>query len=315
MDPITHGMIGLAISTFSGKAVNLDNPIAIGCALGAMSPDLDTITRLFKDDAYYLKHHRGASHSIPMLAVFSVAITAGLYFIFPGMAIWQVLLWTFIGALSHTAFDILNSYGAMLLRKKRKLNLLTLYDPIITGLGIWLIAQRNVSVLLNASLLVVFATYMVWRYYMKKRAVSDLVTLYNKDYQVKEVTVLPSLMAFYKWDYIVKTKDYTFVGKYNQLVKRTKLIERFDAQDEDLRAIFDDTSLGAYFNDFSPNLHIVHHEDEDHYKMRIIDLRFYVKNRFLHHATLEVKKECKGVVKSELHPYKLNKRVSFTEAS
>ncbi len=47
MDPLTHGVIGLAISSFSGQAVSLDNPVSIGAALGAMSPDIDVISRLF----------------------------------------------------------------------------------------------------------------------------------------------------------------------------------------------------------------------------------------------------------------------------
>ncbi len=99
MDPLTHGVIGLAISSFSGQAVSFDNPISIGAALGAMSPDIDVVSRLFFNDMVYCKHHRGFSHSLPSLLVLSGLITSGLSFMFPEMIIWQVFLWTFIGAI------------------------------------------------------------------------------------------------------------------------------------------------------------------------------------------------------------------------
>jgi len=314
MDPITHGLIGLAISTFSGQAVSLDNPIAVGCAIGAMSPDVDSVVRLFKDDAYYLKHHRGKSHAIPMLAVFSVAITLGLSFVYTDMAVLQVLIWTFIGALSHTLFDILNSYGAMLLRKKKKMNLLTLYDPVITSLVIWLIVIRDVDVYFNVGLLIIFTFYLMFRSSMKKKASYYLFDSYQPYEHVNDITVLPALMAFYKWDFIINTEKYAYVGNFNSITKKIKIIERLDAQCKDKRAIFDDTALGAYFNDFSPNLHVVHSEDDQKMILRVLDLRYYVNNSFLHNATLEVCKKSNQIIKSELHPYKVKKRVVFDEA-
>ena len=54
MDPITHGLVGVALSAFSGRAVSMDNPLTMGAMLGAMSPDLDFVIRIFKDDAAYL---------------------------------------------------------------------------------------------------------------------------------------------------------------------------------------------------------------------------------------------------------------------
>lgn len=64
MDPVTHGVIGLAISAFSGDPVSLVNPVSLGCAIGAMSPDIDIIAKI-KGDYVYLKHHRGLTHSFP----------------------------------------------------------------------------------------------------------------------------------------------------------------------------------------------------------------------------------------------------------
>lgn len=132
MDPISHGIIGVAISSFSGQPVAINSAITVGSMLGAMSPDLDFVIRIFKDDVSYLENHRGFSHSVPMLFAFSLGITMMLAIMpFENFSFLTTFFWTFLGALSHTFFDILNSYGARLLKHKMKGNILTLYDPIV----------------------------------------------------------------------------------------------------------------------------------------------------------------------------------------
>jgi len=315
MDPLTHGMIGLALSTFSGNPVALSNPLSIGCALGAMAPDTDSIVRLFYDDSVYLKQHRGFSHSLPALVVFSIVIASGLRFMFVDHSITQIFFWTFIGSLSHTVFDMLNSYGAMLLKKKKKFNLLTLYDPVIAILGITLIFQRQVNWYLNTIALMAFLSYIGLRYLFRHHACKVLERVYQDLDSVLSVAVLPSLLFFYKWDYIVQGSQYTYVGRYNGLTKGHTLIERLDAQCEHMRDLFDKTQLGEYFNDFSPHLHVVHHHHEEFITLRIMDLRYHVRNRFLHQATLKFDKKSQKVAHSILHPYSEKRSVVFKEAS
>lgn len=318
MDPLTHGMIGLALSTFSGQAVSLSNPITIGCAIGAIIPDIDSVIRLYADDATYLKQHRGFSHSIPMLIVFSGIISFGIAWAMKvplwTLDFWYLWLWSFFGALSHTLFDILNSYGAMLLRKKRKLNLLTLYDPVITALGLTLIFQPRVVWWWHVVAALIFGGYMYYRHVNRQGAARALEGADFFEGQVVNIAVLPSLTAFYRWDFIVETSRYTYVGKYNQWNKKTRIIERLDAQCPSMREAFDRTNLGAYFNDFSPYLHIVHTENDSDVTLRVVDLRYYVRNRFLHQATLVLRSQDLQVLSSVLHPYGQNRSVAFDES-
>ncbi|MBC2724341.1 MAG: metal-dependent hydrolase, partial [Desulfosporosinus sp.] len=60
LDPITHGLIGIALSTLSGHSMQLYDPVFLGCTLGAMLPDLDIIAHV-KGRLNYLLKHRGAS--------------------------------------------------------------------------------------------------------------------------------------------------------------------------------------------------------------------------------------------------------------
>ncbi len=331
MDPLTHGMIGLALSTFSGQSVSISNPIALGCAIGAMIPDIDSVIRLYANDATYLKQHRGFSHSLPMLFVFSAVVATAVAF-FAKVPITQIFetiqfadlfrpdhfaaiwLWSFLGALSHTVFDMLNSYGAMLLRKKRKLNLLTLYDPVIAILGIGLIFQRQINWEWNLVAVLLFSLYMLFRHRFRKHAAVDLSTHSDFVGEIQHIAVLPALTAFYRWDFIVTTDAYTYVGKYNQWSKGVRVIERFDAQCPQHRETFDQTALGEYFNDFSPYLHVVHAQEGNAVTMRVIDLRYYVRNRFLHQATLVVDKRSGKIHQSVLHPYGHHRSVAFDES-
>ncbi len=317
MDPITHGLVGVALSAFSGSAVSMDNPLTMGAMLGAMSPDLDFVIRIFKDDAAYLEHHRGASHTIPFLIGFSVVITVLLSQM--GLASFNfltTLIWTFIGALSHTGLDILNSYGAKLFRKKYKVNILTLYDPVITLVGIFLIFNGEntpIQLFLSAT----FVTgYLYFRHRSRLHAVNYLRGIFERTYQKVEVFVMPSLKAFYKWDFVIHTATQDMVGQFNPwfyLFKNEACIsikQTLQTDDQVYMETFKASAVGIIFAEFSPNVHLTVIKDEENAQiiLKATDLRYFFKENFLHHATL-VLDENLNYVSSFLHPYKLNKMI------
>lgn len=310
MDPITHGTIGLALSAFSGQPVSLTNPVSIGCALGAMAPDIDAVIRVFSNDMVYLKHHRGITHSVPALGMLALAVTGALYFFFPEMSFLQVLLWSFIGALSHTAFDILNSYGAMLFMKKRKASLLTLYDPVVSLLAGYLILAPGQGITSHLVVTALFAAYLCFRYVMRGRAHKALMALYSSGYTVERIDVLPSLMSFYQWDYIVTARSHQIVGKYNQITGGNSVRRKLRVQPEFVR-LFNQTKAGDYFNAFSPNLHIETEHHVDRIILKATDIRYYMRNRFMHHATVVLDRDHQ-VLASYIHPYRPDKAIEIT---
>jgi inner membrane protein len=312
MDPVTHGVIGLAISTFSGTAPSLDNPIAMGAAIGAMIPDSDVVVRFFTNEMTYLKHHRGRSHSLPALVLFSAAITLGMSVFMTGALSFEVFFWTLMGALSHTIFDILNSYGAMLFNKKRKLNLLTLYDPFITLLAVYLIVSGEKSVMTYSSVVLLFAAYMAARLKMRMIAKRHVSTAISQQYEFKRVTIMPSLKAFYKWDFVADTKSHHIVGKYNLFTRKLEIIAKYYKKSSDHLITFDRSNLGQYFRRFSPNIHVEVREDGNRIELRATDLRYYIKNQFQHHGTLYLDREG-NVLESFFHPYKQNKWIPIFE--
>ncbi|SKC64208.1 metal-dependent hydrolase [Maledivibacter halophilus] len=316
MDPVTHGVIGLAISAFSGDPVSLSNPISIGCALGAMSPDIDVVVRFVKNDFYYLRHHRGVSHSLPSLLALSGIITLGLGVMFKNVDFLRLFLWTFLGAFSHTFFDILNSYGAKLLapftRKKFKMNLLMLYDPVITILCLFLIFKRTISNMSLTTVGITFVVYIGARYGMRKRAEKVIEKHYTDGYKLIKVNVLPSLMAFHKWDFIVDTNSHSIVGQVNLINSKVFVREKFKKPKSEIVELFNKTNAGKYFKDFSPIIHIDYFEEMGNLVLKCIDLRYYLKNNFMHHATV-VFDEQMNVKQSFIQPYDINKYIPIIE--
>jgi inner membrane protein len=316
MDPVTHGVIGLAISAFNGDPVSLTNPVSIGCAIGAMAPDIDVVVRIFKDDYHYLKHHRGLTHSIPSLLVLSSIITFGLGRIFGDMSHLSVFLWTLLGAFSHTFFDILNSYGAKLLapftERKLKASLLMLYDPVITLLCLMLIFKRDISNTFLVAVFLVFAIYIGTRYGMRRMAERILKEHYSHGYKLIKVNVLPALIAFHKWDFVVDTNSHNIVGQVNIFNKKVIVREKFKKPKEEIVELFNSTNVGKYFNDFSPILHIDYFEEMGNLVLNIVDLRYYLKNNFMHHATV-VFDEQMNIIESFFQPYDINRYIPVVE--
>ncbi len=315
LDPLTHGVIGLAISTFSGTPVDMTNPITLGCSIGAMAPDIDVVTKFIWDDSVYLKHHRGFSHTFPALLGLSGMITGLLHLLFPESAVMGIFLWTLIGALSHTLFDILNSYGARLIpfvKKKFKLNLLMLYDPVVTLLALVLIfkSQKN-SVVYGASA-VIFIVYLFARHLMRKRARKIIENNFAHGYKIISVDVLPALMAFHKWNFVVSTNSHNIAGQVNILNRRIETRKKLRREDKDLVKVFMGSNAGQYFTKLSPNYHVSMKNDEGRIILEGTDLRYFMKDNFMHHATVVIDENL-NIIESFLQPYKYEKRIPVAE--
>jgi len=311
MDPVTHAVIGLAISAFSGDPVSLMNPISVGAALGAMSPDLDFVTKLIFGNKTYLKYHRGKSHSVPVLIVLSLAITWMLSFFYIDFNVTKVLMFTFIGALSHTFFDVMNSYGAVVLNKKRRIPILMLYDPLISILSLFMIFYKQHNIYTYIGAMVTFIAYLGARLYMKKSVEKNIKKIYANGYNINKICIMPSLMAIYKWDFVIDSKMHNIVGQYNMLNKKIVIRDKFK-KDAISREKVLNTNLGNYFLEFSPNFHVLKGKENGIDVLKVIDLRYFLKGKFMHNGLIELDKHG-SVSESYLQLYQLNKKILVNE--
>ncbi len=121
MDTGTHLVIGLGlaglatvdpvVTTSSGVFA----AVLLGTVLGSQAPDFDGLTR-FGGNATYIRNHRGMSHSLPAIAIWTAAITLLLELIFQGLPILHVAMWVFIAVAFHVFTDLFNTYGTQAFR-------------------------------------------------------------------------------------------------------------------------------------------------------------------------------------------------------
>ncbi len=98
MDTGTHIVMGVALGGLAtlDPAVQQDpllfQAIFAGTVIGSHAPDFDTVLKL-RDNATYIRHHRGISHSIPAVIflgssrIFYYPFTCPRSFLSPSMAL------------------------------------------------------------------------------------------------------------------------------------------------------------------------------------------------------------------------------------
>lgn len=310
MDPITHGIVGGAVAAALGVDVSLTNPLFLATTLGAVIPDLDIIYQYW-GDYVYLKNHRGFSHSFLGLLAMSPFLGAIIHCLFPHYSIAALSLWVFIGALSHSFLDLLNSYGVMLFspfsKKKYTLNLLMITDPIliITNLLIIYLALKE-SIFLYPTVGLA-AGYLFFRLLMRRRAEKLIKAVYSS--HRGKIVVMPAFIGLVKWDFIIRLNNKNIVGQINLLTSKIKIHKKLKLISEEITEKLEKTTIGKIFQEFTPFCHIACKMENDKLIGRFTDLRYFVRNRFLHHATVVVNPQDYQVEKAVFQPYTLNNKI------
>jgi len=304
MDPVTHAVIGVAVSKAAGNGIALSDPATMGIVIGSVFPDIDILLQKW-GDYVYLKNHRGATHSILGLAASAALISAVLSGFYRGAGMQELFLWSMLGCLSHTFFDVFNSYGAKLLwpfnNKKFSLSLMTIFDPVFLALlmGYILSGGSIGQVFLGA-----FAAYLVFRMGMRLAVESGLKKKF-KNCSVK-LSVLPSMTGLFRWHFILKTEKSNIVGEKSALKGDEKIMRTLhEIQDEAMDAVLH-SAIGKFFREFTPLFHVTREKVGGVTRYIFIDLRYYVRNNFLHHGVLEFDRN-NSIVKETFNPYSMSR--------
>lgn len=137
MDTATHIAIGVgltALATQDPAMASTFGATATTLIVGSLIPDGDTVLKL-KDNATYISHHRGITHSIPFTILWPILITFLIFTFFSGTNPFHVWMWAQLAVFLHVFVDIFNSYGTQALRpitnKWIQLSVINTFDPII----------------------------------------------------------------------------------------------------------------------------------------------------------------------------------------
>lgn len=303
MDPLTHTVIGLAVAKVTGNPVVMSEPATMCIVAGSVFPDIDILLQKW-GDAMYLKNHRGVTHSILGL-IASSALIGGAASLIYHTGFLNMFLWALLGCFSHAFFDTLNAFGAKLLwpilDKKYSLGMLITFDPIFISL---LAGYIFIGKVVGNYCMAAFLIYFISRGLSKLLVIRELYTKYGDEFE--RISLLPSMKGLFKWHFILEGKDCNIVGEKDMLRNRIRIVKKLEkVRDPKVNNVLLST-VGRFFSEFTPVFHIACEKHEGISRYVFIDMRYYMKNKFLHHAVVELD-ENNSVVRQTFNPYSMNR--------
>ncbi|MEK4404968.1 MULTISPECIES: metal-dependent hydrolase [unclassified Sporosarcina] len=300
MDTGTHIVMGVALGGLAlADPVVLADSATLGAVVasvivGSLIPDIDTVLKL-RNNAVYIRHHRGITHSIPAVLLWPLLITILMSLIVPEANFLHVWAWTFLAVFLHVFVDIFNSYGTQALRpfsnKWVAIGVINTFDPIIfilhaIALIIWAMGVNPVYTILTTYVIIFF-------YYLLRFAVKSAVkkAVFYTVPDATEIIIAPT-MRFFQWRIAASSKECHYVGRaYGRSVN---IYDRFKREpmpkSPEIDVAMGDKNIKA-FTSFSPIYRWSITYIDDICEVRLIDLRYRSKGYYPFVAVAHIDKE------------------------
>ncbi|MDF2724070.1 MAG: hydrolase [Paenibacillus sp.] len=227
MDTGTHLVVGLGLAglAYVDPAVASDSTLAaavlVGTVAGSQAPDLDGLLR-FRSNASYIRNHRGLSHSLPAIAIWTLLITSILSLLFRGVSFGHLGLWVLIAVSFHVFSDLFNTYGTQAFRpiteKWISWNIIHIFDPIIfsshvIAILLWSLRLAEPMQIFPA-LYILLALYYVWRT-IEHFNVGRSIKRKDPHYRPEHRYIWIPTIHLYNWNVVKQTGAHTYMlGEY-----------------------------------------------------------------------------------------------------
>lgn len=289
MDSGTHVVMGISLgglATIDQTIANdpsLATAVMIATVVGSQAPDFDTVLKL-RNNAVYIRNHRGFTHSIPAVLLWPFFITSVLLLFYDHAYFLPILIWAFIAVALHVFVDIFNAYGTQALRPFSNrwiaLGIINIFDPFIftshaVAILLWLLGGDALYIFIPLYIINVF--YYLWRIREKKKVVAH-AKKWHPD--ATHIFVSPTI-RWNQWHLVIRTPEVLFVAKSNN-----GEIEYFEQYSFDpipdipvINAARKDPNLAAFLS-FSPTYRWEIDDSGDLIEVRFIDLRYRSKGHY-----------------------------------
>ncbi|VAX33445.1 Hypothetical protein SAV1869 [hydrothermal vent metagenome] len=225
MDPVTHILTGTLLSKcFPKRKGSLATLV-----FAANAPDLDYITYLWGADVF-LRYHRGITHGIGCLVLFSLLMGFLMHGIFrKGFIYFSVI--SFAGYGSHLILDLFNRYPVRIFSpldwSKYSLDILFVIDPYITGallVGVILTMKKdNMRRLIAVATMILMSLYVAGRFYLKGMA-EDFLRTRMDEYHYH---LFPLPNDFLRWWFVTNSGKIYKVGTVDLFTRRVSVNDKF----------------------------------------------------------------------------------------
>ncbi|MUT64703.1 metal-dependent hydrolase [Paenibacillus sp. NEAU-GSW1] len=285
MDSASHLLIGV---TLGGLALALSDP-AIGShssvmyglfaatIVGSNAPDFDVAIRIRGHESYLL-HHRGFSHSLPMLAMWPVLIAPLLAYLFHAWDyVLLLFLWTMAGVMLHVFLDFFNAYGVQCFRPISKKwfhgDAIPIFDPIIFGLHlagvlVWLFGVMAATVVfpLLYGVTFLFIGYRIVLHRLMLRKV-------RRRYGTSGHSFLIPKWLPHRWGYVHEADHVYIAGSIRGALLKEETRFQKGEQNDIVQAVMGSDGVRSFLS-FAHRVHITCQRIQNGYKVELRDVRF-----------------------------------------
>ncbi|KQL44856.1 hydrolase [Brevibacillus choshinensis] len=285
MDTATHfamgfGLAGLAyLDPVVATTPGLAEAIMIGTVIGSQAPDLDGLIRI-RGTAAYVRNHRGVSHSVPALFLWTGALFSLIQTIMPQSSWLHLLGWIFLAVCLHVFVDLFNSYGTKGLYPFRDkwvaLNAIFIFDPFIftahlVGFMLWAAGLEPGRLFLW--IYVIIAVYYYWRIQAQKRTTELVRQRIGKS---GIYTIIPTI-SWTQWTFVARTEHHWYVGEIHS--GDVIILDTFTIKPETelINAAKKSRKVQSFLS-FTHHVHVETTERPFGYEVKWIDLRY--RSRF-----------------------------------
>ncbi|ELK48814.1 metal-dependent hydrolase [Halobacillus sp. ACCC02827] len=290
MDTATHIVMGVALGGLAtlDPAVQSDpalfNAVLVGTIVGSQAPDSDTVLKL-KNNAVYIRHHRGITHSIPAVVLWGISIPAVIHAFVPEVSFLHLWLWSFLAVILHVFVDVFNAYGTQAYRPFTKrwvaYGFINTFDPYIFLMHIAGIIAWNLGASPGPMWLIIYfviALYYVKRY-MDKRTIVKRIHAHFGD--VEQIATSPTMKQNI-WRIAITTPDKYYVGR--AVDGEITILDEFrnkpiDYEDPVVKKALTDHNIKAFLS-FSPVYRYEMNYYDEYTEVRFIDLRYRSRGRY-----------------------------------
>lgn len=297
MDTGTHIVMGISLAGLAtlDPAVHSDpvlfNAVLVGTIIGSHAPDFDTVFKM-KNNATYIRHHRGASHSIPAIILWGLLISGFIYLFVPQVSYLHLWLWTFLAVILHVTVDLFNAYGTQAFRPFSNewiaKGFINTFDPYIFSLNVVGIIAWSLGANPGYTWVTIYTViilYYIKRYLDKREIVNKI-----KDHfpNTIEVATSPTLKQNY-WRVAITTDDHFYVGKVeNRHIEIVDEFMKIPLPDLPIIEVAKaDKNIAAFLN-FSPVYRWEINEFDVFTEVRLIDLRYHSNDYYPFVAVVKI---------------------------
>jgi len=329
MDTGTHLVMGFTLAGLAhidpavAASPSLAIAVAFGTVIASQAPDIDGVLRL-KNNAVYIRNHRGITHSLPFLLLWTVLITAVITLVFRDVSVLHLGLWTGIAVCVHVFSDMFNTYGTQAFRPFTERwiswNIIHIFDPFIfgthlTALLLWVLGMVQPAPLF-AILYSVTILYYIWRTIVHFVKTVEVSQLDSSHLEGDKYYVLPTVYLR-QWHLVKLRPDGSYdIGTLNRHLLQWNQQSLTSSQHEAVEHSKDHANVKAflYFTSFAvADVEII----MNGYIVRWVDVRYLHRTQYPFVAVVVMDKQFTPISSyiGWLSHEKMNERLSIDYSS